>query len=193
MQPSLLPRRSALSLAAAGLAVGGALLGGAAQAPHASAADHRLLPPASACGGKGDNRALAPRVQEKVMRCLINRTRAKAGRSRLVTHPGLNRAARAKNAAMLRYQQFSHTPTGRSFGAIVRRSYNGRAMGENIAMGTGELGAPRAILDGWLKSSGHRRNLLRRDWEHQGVALRKNARLDGYSGVAVWSSEFGKR
>lgn len=193
MQPSLFLRGSTLSIAAAGLALSAAGLGGAAQAPQASAAEHRLLPPAQACGGKGDSRALSPRAQESVMRCLINETRAKAGRSRLATHAGLNRAARAKNAAMVRHQKFSHTPTGRSFGSIVRRSYNGRSMGENIAMGTGALGAPRSILDGWLKSPGHRRNLLRRDWQHQGVALRKNARLDGYSGVAVWSSEFGRR
>ncbi|MGI9540179.1 MAG: CAP domain-containing protein [Miltoncostaeaceae bacterium] len=193
MPASLSFSRSTLSLAVAGLALGGAFVGGATQAPQASAADHRLLPPAHACGGKGDNRALPARAQEKVMRCLINRARANAGRSRLATHPGLTRAARAKNAAMVRHQQFSHTPTGRSFGSIVRRSYNGRSMGENIAMGTGALGSPRSILDGWLKSPGHRRNLLRADWQHQGVALRKNARLDGHLGVAVWSSEFGRR
>lgn len=193
MQPSLSVPRSALTAVAAGVALGGAVFGGAVQAPQASAAEHRLLPPAEACGGQGDSRALAPRAQERVMRCLINETRARAGRSRLATHSGLNRAARAKNAAMVRYQKFSHTPTGQSFGSIVRRSYNGRSMGENIAMGTGALGSPRSILDGWLKSPGHRQNLLRRDWQHQGVALRKNARLDGFSGVAVWSSEFGRR
>ncbi len=127
------------------------------------------------------------------MRCLINETRQRAGRSTVTGNRSLARGARRKNAAMIRHGVFSHTPDGRAFGSMLRESgYRGRSMGENIAWGMSEMGSPRAILAAWLRSSEHRRNLLRASWRDQGIALRDNIRFQGYRGVALWTSEFGR-
>jgi uncharacterized protein YkwD len=49
--------------------------------------------------------------------------------------------------------------------------------------------SPRAIVDGWLRSSGHRRNLFGERWRAQGIALVEST-FQGEGGAGVWVSEF---
>ena len=64
-------------------------------------------------------------------------------------------------------------------------------MGENIAYGQAQMGTPRAILNSWLNSPGHRANLLRREFRLQGFAVR-NATLPGVGTVRLWVHTFGR-
>jgi uncharacterized protein YkwD len=63
--------------------------------------------------------------------------------------------------------------------------------GENIAWGTGELGTVRSIFRAWMRSPGHRENILG-PYEEIGVGLRIGS-LDGNQRAHVWTQDFGSR
>lgn len=160
---------------------------------HSSAAGQGLVAPASACSGQG-NPGAPIAVQLRAMRCLTNYARAARGRPPLSRHRGLDRAARGKAADILRCDRFDHEACGRDFTYWFERvGYAGRctALGENIAWGTGTLGSPRAIFGAWIRSPGHRANILG-GFEELGLGLRVG-RLEGNSGARVWTQEFGSR
>ncbi len=71
--------------------------------------------------------------------------------------------------------------------------YGGRctALGENIAWGTGRLGTARSIFAAWIRSRGHRANILG-PFADFGIGLR-TGRLEGNSGARVWTQAFGSR
>ena len=100
------------------------------------------------------------------------------------------RAADLKAADIIRCQDFSHHACGTEADARARQSGHKGAFGENIAWSTGPARSPRATLDGWLNSDGHRRNLFQPVWTSQGVGLAQ-ARFKGKRGAAVWVSHFG--
>ena len=63
---------------------------------------------------------------------------------------------------------FAHnSQDGRSpFDRMRAAGYSGGLMGENIAAG---YPSPKAVVEGWIDSPGHRANLLRADFEHIGI------------------------
>jgi uncharacterized protein YkwD len=65
----------------------------------------------------------------------------------------------------------------------------GFATGENL--GTGQPGAdtPAAIVDGWMHSPGHRRNILRRGFEQIGIGI--VPRYEGGGPGATYTTTFG--
>lgn len=72
-------------------------------------------------------------------------------------------------AAAVRSQEvtkvFSHTrPDGTPFSSIVSR--HGRRIGENIG---GGYQTPEEVVDGWMHSEGHRKNILHPDFTELGV------------------------
>jgi uncharacterized protein YkwD len=69
--------------------------------------------------------------------------------------------------------------------------YRGCGAGENIAWGSGSLGAPRSIFQAWMRSQGHRENILG-PYEEIGIGLQTGS-LEGYGGAHVWTEEFGSR
>lgn len=168
------------------LAVGAALCALALVSVASAAA-----PPADACPG-ADRLDLGAAAQARVMVCLVNGERTERGLAPLVVHPRLARSSAAKNAAMLRTGDFSHTPGGMDFTTTFRRAgYSGGGVGENIAWGNGALGTPAAIHRAWMASPPHRRNVLGRNWTEVGVAVRRGVRFQGYAGAAVWTAQYG--
>ena len=111
-------------------------------------------------------------------------TRTNAERARYHLPPlrydeGLQQAAREHCDDMLRRGFFSHVnPEGESPSDRVAqwdRRLIGEA-GENIWMGSGYTGAlyahlPSEIVGGFMKSPGHRANILREDFTHLGVGV----------------------
>jgi uncharacterized protein YkwD len=129
------------------------------------------------------------------MRCLHDHARRQAGRARLGRPAALGRSTSRKSGDILRCDEFSHTACGRDFTYWIRRSgYGGRCFsaGENIAYGTGPYGTVRSIMRAWLRSTGHRQNILRGSFSDFGVGLRIGT-LDGSSGARVWTAHFGDR
>ena len=61
---------------------------------------------------------------------------------------------------------------------------------ENIAWGSGDTATPEAIVDAWMHSSGHRANILSRDFHDLGIGsrqgqpeLRRRPRRDLHDGL----------
>ena len=75
---------------------------------------------------------------------LHNQMRASKGLRTLCVHPALQKAAEAHSQDMIDKDCFSHTSKdGRSPGTRLKQAgYNRRTYGENIAWGSGTLGAP---------------------------------------------------
>jgi uncharacterized protein YkwD len=58
--------------------------------------------------------------------------------------------------------------------------------GENLAWGTAELATPAAIVGAWMRSPGHRSNILRRTFRDIGLGVVQGAPERGdVGGVAI--------
>jgi uncharacterized protein YkwD len=97
----------------------------------------------------------------------MNAVRASNGVPPLRIGPALTRAARAHSGDMARKGYFEH-------GAFVQRlrrfGVRAPSIGENLASGTGPLGAA-AIVQMWIASPPHRQNLLDRSFRRVGVGV----------------------
>jgi uncharacterized protein YkwD len=99
---------------------------------------------------------------------------------------------------MVRDKCFEHVcPGEKDLGARLADylANGGRGYGENIAWGTGDLGTPRSIVRSWMKSEGHRRNILDPDFEHIGIGIVwgvPEAGIGGSSG-GTYTTDFGYR
>ena len=89
----------------------------------------------------------------------MNRRRSAHGLEPLELDRRLNLAAADRAADMFALGYFDHvSPDGRSpFLKVTGRGYSYRAVGENLAAG---YGTAEAIVDGWMRSPGHRANIL---------------------------------
>ncbi|MBO4896877.1 MAG: LysM peptidoglycan-binding domain-containing protein [Clostridia bacterium] len=115
---------------------------------------------------------------------LTNEERAKYGLQPLQRDWELCRVARYKSKDMQLNRYFSHqSPVyGTPFEMIKNFGLSYRAAGENIAAG---YRTPKAVVNGWMNSSGHRANILNKTYTHIGVGFAK----DGY----YWTQMFISR
>jgi uncharacterized protein YkwD len=155
--------------------------------------DH-LVAPESICPGQSDVAAGAT-AQEQAMVCLHRYARAQSGL------PGLHIAKQLKASAMRKAkdikhcQSFSHQACGRDAFYWVERMkfFRGRSgAGENLAMGSGDAGSPRAMFTSLLESEGHREVMLSPTFESFGINMLQTG-FRGYSGVQIWVVHFGYR
>jgi len=102
----------------------------------------------------------------------------------LELEPKLRRSARAHARDMGRAMYFDHSSRdGRSpFDRMREAGFRGCAMGENIAAGQP---TPRSVMDDWLQSPGHCKNLLEPSFEQLGVGYHEAA------SQSVWVQNFG--
>ena len=102
------------------------------------------------------------------VRAATNAERTERGRVALKPDACLRRAAQRQAERMARDRQLSHTT---DLGALAQRC-GLRAVGENVAYHPGD---GRAVVAAWMGSSGHRANILERDFRHLGVgAVRRH-------------------
>lgn len=89
----------------------------------------------------------------------LSQVRAQEGRGALKPSGQLTRAATAHAEDLARSGRFSHEGSnGSSVGQRVRKQgYKFCFVAENIAEGQGSL---QDVLEGWMASPGHRRNIL---------------------------------
>lgn len=99
---------------------------------------------------------------------LVNEERAKKGLKPLTHDWELSRVARYKSQDMKDKNYFSHTsPTyGSPFQMMKSFGITYRTAGENIAKG---YATPKAVVEGWMNSSGHRANILNSSFTRIGV------------------------
>jgi uncharacterized protein YkwD len=100
---------------------------------------------------------------------------------------------------MVRSNFFSHDSLGGSsvMDRVKRRGYRssgGMMVGENIAWGSGSYATPGNIVDGWMRSPGHRANILHRAFREVGVGVALGApRPVSGMPAATYTTDFGKR
>jgi len=137
------------------------------------------------------------RVRAAVL-CLHNQERARHGLPALRENDRLRRAALGHSRAMVSSRFFEHTtPAGISMtDRILRSRYVGRnqgwTLGENLAWGTGSMATPRSAVQSWLKSPGHRANLLKRSYRELGVGVVIGVPVSDAAG-ATYTVDFGVR
>ncbi|MGA8241807.1 MAG: CAP domain-containing protein [Desulfobacterales bacterium] len=98
-------------------------------------------------------------------------------------------AARRHSQDMADQNYFSHTSQdGREFyERIADAGYDYQSCGENIAAG---YASPEAVVEGWMNSDGHRRNILDPDYCDIGVGY---AAVAGNQYYHYWTQDFGRR
>ena len=113
--------------------------------------------------------------EEEVIR-LVNEIRAQNGLRALTYDWQLSRVARYKSDDMRRNGYFSHnSPTyGTPFQMIKSFGIGYNSAAENIAKG---YSTPKAVVDGWMNSSGHRANILNPSFTHIGVGYVKDGNI----------------
>jgi uncharacterized YkwD family protein len=99
---------------------------------------------------------------------LTNQERAKNGLAALKVDVTLSKMAREKSRDMSANGYFSHTsPTyGSPFDMMKQFGITYRSAGENIAMGQR---TPEEVVNAWMNSEGHRKNILSPNFTHIGV------------------------
>jgi len=131
--------------------------------------------------------------------CLHNRERSARGLPALKEHAKLRKAAEGHSANMVEAGYFSHDAPGgedmvdRILGAGYAREA-GWSLGENIAWGTGGLATAAEIHGAWMRSPGHKANILRRQFRDVGIGIALGAPIDGGGrDGATYTADFGVR
>lgn len=153
---------------------------------------------ATACRGANlkPTRTHAVAVRHATL-CLLNRQRAAHRLPRLRAHRSLANAATKYARQMVAQHFFDHvSPAGTTMASRIKRTnYLKRtrswSLGENIAWGSGGAATPAQIVSAWMRSSGHRANILNRSFREIGIGIALGA-PNGGSG-ATYVNDFGRR
>jgi uncharacterized protein YkwD len=128
--------------------------------------------------------------------CLLNAERSSAGLAPLALNSKLTKASAGMAALMVKQRFFAHdTPGGRSLVDRIKPTGYIRgnwSLGENLAWGSGSLATPRAIVNSWMHSPGHRANILHAQFKDIGIGIKLGAPQRGLSGGATYVTDFGR-
>ena len=111
---------------------------------------------------------------EHLVFSLINKKRAEFGLPPVVWSEDLERLARAYSTEMAANNFFSHQGLdGKTVGnrADSMGIKKWRSLGENIAYNRGYDNPFESAVESWMKSPGHRENILNRRWQKSGVGI----------------------
>ena len=167
-----------------------ALLALALAAPAAAAAD---CPGADAVPA-ADN---LPAIGQTTL-CLVNEQRGARGLRALRGNARLSSASVGYSQRMVAQAFFDHkAPDGTTL--VQRLTSVGYldggddwVVGENIGWGQGPLSTPRSMVNAWMNSSGHRRNILAADYAEIGLGLAMGTPADATWG-ATYTTDFGRK
>jgi uncharacterized protein YkwD len=142
----------------------------------------------------------ADRLETQVL-AELNSIRKRHGLVPLRLSRPLSSAADAHSRAMGTYGFFAHdSRDGSAFWKRVQRfygpsGYDTWSVGENLLWSSGTIGAAHA-LELWMKSPGHRKNILTARWREIGVSAVSVAAAPGVYGgrdVVIITTDFGVR
>lgn len=152
------------------------------------------------CGGAGDAepQQLSNGEARDAVLCLINGERNQRGLPDLQRDRKLQKAAQRHSERMDGTGCFSHECPGEAalgtrlgsvdyLGGAVERW----AFGENIAWGMRSLGTPRAIVDAWMRSAGHRANILSTSFREIGVGFASGSPNGKRDPGGIYTTDFG--
>src|SRR5215210_7606932 len=141
---------------------------------------------ANKCGGG----KIFLHAKEKRLLTLHNNARRNHGLRPFCVSSALQKAARAHSKDMIQRDYFSHYTKGKNEDActrIRRFGYRWSHCGENIGYNT----TPDRMFHSWMRSSGHRRNILDRKFRNIGIGA-----YTGYyfrSKTTMYTVDFGTR
>ncbi|MEA2255742.1 MAG: hypothetical protein QOG35_1787 [Solirubrobacteraceae bacterium] len=190
------PRRTTL-FAAAAVAVLAAAPAAAQGVPRPlTTADG--LTPAQACPGADSLVTAATATQlDDVVLCLINRERAARAMRALRPSSLLDDAASRYARQMVAQRFFDHvSPSGLSLRTRVARAGYLRGnflIGEDIATGTGQDASPAGIVEAWMSSPPHRRNILEPAFRDAGLGIAPGLATGSAPDGATYVVDFGRR
>jgi uncharacterized protein YkwD len=123
---------------------------------------------------------------------IIQRTDAARAQHRvppLRPHPRLHRAAEYHARRMAARATMAHVLDGQDPGQrLAAAGYPWRTYGENVAWSQGVGDPARTAMDGWLRSPGHRANILGRHFTEIGVGWARSR-----DGADYFCQVFGAR
>jgi uncharacterized protein YkwD len=133
--------------------------------------------------------------------CLHNAERARHGLPALRENPRLRRAAVRHTEHMVVARFFDHTSPGGAtmLDRIRRTGYTSGArawsLGENIAWASGRYATAAQIHRSWMRSAGHRANILQRSFREIGIGVEAGVpvRLSASQSGATYTTDFGYR
>lgn len=133
--------------------------------------------------------------------CLINQERTSRGLAPLSSSRHLQKAATRYSQLMVSQRFFGHVSPGGS--TLVKRVRKGTrylrgarswALGENLAWGSGPFSTPAHTVVAWMRSQGHRRNILTSRFRHIGIGIATGApRSTNGLQAATFTTDFGRR
>lgn len=132
---------------------------------------------------------------ERATLCLLNAERSERDLRPLQANWRLARAAERHAGDMVDHRYFAHdSRNGNSFSDRIRATgYLSRvgswAVGENLAWGSGSQGSAEAIVRAWMKSPGHRANILNGRYREIGIGMTLGSPRGGDG--ATYATEFG--
>jgi uncharacterized protein YkwD len=179
--------RAALALLLSAVALGGC--GGPREAAAAR-------PDVDGCAGSRLRALPANEAQVRTATlCLLNAQRTRNGRVALSQNVLLDRAAVLHSLDMAKRKYFEHAdPDGVQPAArIVHQGYPPILVGENLAWGELAESTPANIVALWMKSPGHRANVLEPDYREIGIGLAFQAPepQDEPRQAAIYTTTFG--
>jgi len=130
-----------------------------------------------------------PGTVREEMLTRVNAVRKKEGLKPLRLNSNLEKAAQRHAEDMLARGYFAHeSPSGTTVSERARKAgYDWSAIGENLAFGQTSVGE---VIETWMNSPGHRKNLLSRNYSELGVGLALGKGQDGKYQV-LWVQNFG--
>ena len=142
-----------------------------------------------------DGESIELSAEEKLTFDLHNKTRKDKGLRQLCVDPTLQKAARAHSADMLKKYYFAHnSPDGKTSGERLKDlGYDWRTTAENIAWGSGSYSKPESRFKAWLKSEGHKKNILDNNFEQVGVGVVKGKHKKGSEETSFYTVDFGSK
>jgi uncharacterized protein YkwD len=188
--------REVVSILIAGLAVAGFSL-----LPRVEASLEPAAPLADAKGCADSGQIPTPAnvgSTRTAILCLLNRARARHGLSPLARNASLELASQRHSEDMALRDYYEHdTPEGvDSATRMAGAGYpiSGASVGENIHWGVEAEATPVRIFRDWMKSPGHRENILRPAFTEVGVGVAHEApKLSVEGRVGVYTTDFGGR
>ena len=111
----------------------------------------------------------------------VNRRRRESGLAPLAAEPRLTRAARLHTANMAARRELSHTISGTTTSTLQSRladvGYRYSRIAENIAYGAISVDE---VMGGWMRSPGHRTNIMNPVYTETGVGIARASNGDLY-------------
>ena len=122
--------------------------------------------------------------QESEILDLTNQQRKKSGRAPLKINSKLMKVAQTQSSNMAYAHNLSHTVKGQLASRVKKSSYSYSYVAENIAQSS----SAKRVIQMWMKSRGHRDNLLNKSVKEVGIGITVASNGDKY-----YTMVFGKR